>query len=93
MDSIKDTVLGGIGILKHYIGLANKENVAPEELQKRFDACQNCPSKTRAFYGADTCGICGCPLYQKLPLMYDPKATEQKGELVINRCPAEVSKW
>lgn len=94
MAKIKETVLGLLGVAKHYLGLANSELVSDEELVKRYEACNNCPNKNKAFFGADTCGVCGCPLYQKLALKYDPKESEIKGELVLNHCPdPKGQKW
>jgi len=91
--SIKDKVLGALGTVKHYLGIADKQKVDSQVLEKRFNACQNCPNK-KNILGADVCGVCGCPLFQKLPLLYDPKETEIQGNLVTNKCPdPNGAKW
>lgn len=91
---VEEKIKGIIGIAKHYLGLANKEEVTSAELLNRKTICDSCPKKNKAYFGVDTCGVCGCPLFQKLPLLYDPKLSEIKGELVLNKCPdQDGSKW
>lgn len=87
--SIKDTILGGVGLLKHYLGVANKEKVSNLDLEKRFELCDKCPRKQNIPFSI--CGVCKCPLAQKLPLLYNPVETEQQGQLVKNTCP--IGQW
>lgn len=83
--SVKDTALGVLGLLKHYLRQANDDKVSTDVVIKRYSVCDNCPYKKTFPY--EFCGVCLCPLAQKLPLMYDPKQTEIQGQLVENVCP------